>query len=236
MIELENLVKRYDKNEVLNINSLIFSPQKITGIMGPSGAGKSTLLKIINGLEKKDKGNLYFKGEEISFPQQLSIQRKMTMVFQKPVLFSTTVYKNVAYGLKVRGLEDEKKVLEAIDFVGLKGFENRKATSLSGGEAQRIALARAIILEPELLLLDEPTANLDPLNVEVIEKLLLKINKQKKTTIIIVTHNMFQAKRISDEVIFLKNGRVIEKGITKEVFTSPSSLETKAFIKGDMIY
>lgn len=236
VIELKNIVKSYGEKEVLNIESLKISRGKICGIMGPSGAGKSTLLRIINGLEKPTSGSICFDGKKVSFPPELSLRRRMTMVFQKPVLFSTTVYNNVIYGLKVRGRENRQKVLQAIEFVGLKGMEKRNALSLSGGEAQRIALARAIVLEPELLLLDEPTANLDPANVEIIENLLLELNSKKNTTILIVTHNIFQAKRISEEVVFMKNGFVIEKGPTNKVFSRPSASQTAAFIKGEMIF
>lgn len=152
------------------------------------------------------------------------------MVFQQTVLFNTSVFTNVAYALKVRG-EDEKsinkRVKEALKTVQLEGLENKNALKLSGGEAQRVALAQALITEPELLLLDEPTANLDPRNVSIVEEVLSWINREYKTTIIMATHNMFQAETLANRAVLLLEGRIKKIGKIQEIFTLPSKTLTK---------
>jgi tungstate transport system ATP-binding protein len=163
----------------------------------------------------------------------------MTLVFQKTILFRTTVFENIAYGLKVRGFkkqEIKKRVDTLLEQVGLKELAGRHAATLSGGEAQRVALARAVAFEPALLLLDEPTANLDPANVELMERLILDLKRNTSITVIMVTHNVFQARRVTDEVIFLYDGRIVEMGETKQIFTAPHDPRTGAFIEGRMIY
>jgi len=152
------------------------------------------------------------------------------MVFQQTVLFNTSVFKNVAYSLKVRGENDknvEKRVKEALKLVQLDGFENKNGLKLSGGEAQRVALAQALITEPELLLLDEPTANLDPRNVSIIEEALSWTNRENKTTVIMATHNMFQAETLANRVALLLEGRIEKIGKIQEIFALPSKTLTK---------
>ncbi len=241
IVKIVGLEKYFNKKEVLNIAELSFEKGKIYGVIGPSGAGKSTLLRIINFLEKPSKGNLYFNGSLIleKASSQAEVQKKMSLVFQKPVLFNTSVKENLAFGLNARGADNkviERKTKALLEKVGLENFSNRSAKSLSGGEGQRLALARAIAFEPELLLLDEPTANLDPANVEIIESLILDLNKELGTTIIIVTHNTFQARRVAEEIIFLYQGKVVEKGVTEKVFSDAKDPRTKAFVEGRMVY
>lgn len=216
-------------------------PGKIYGIIGPSGAGKTTLLRIINLLTEPDGGALYINGGLVpaAGPARLPLQRKMTLVFQKPLLFATTVSENIAYGLKARGCSREmiaERVPALLKEVGLSELAGRHAATLSGGEAQRVALARAVAFKPELLLLDEPTANLDPANVELMEKMILQLKQSMEVTIIMVTHNIFQARRLTDEVIFLFDGRVVERGETAAVFSTPRDERTQAFIEGRMVY
>lgn len=161
------------------------------------------------------------------------------MVFQKTLLFRDSVYNNVAYGLKARGYsrnEINKRVISLLEQVGLKDLITRRADTLSGGEAQRVAIARAVAFEPELLLLDEPTANLDPGNIELIEGMILKMNHMQSITVIMVTHNIFQARRIADQVVFVNEGKIVEIGSTEKIFSSPNNAQTKAFIEGRMIY
>lgn len=163
----------------------------------------------------------------------------MAMVFQKTLLFRDSVYNNVAYGLKARGYsrnEINKRVISLLEQVGLKDLITRRADTLSGGEAQRVAIARAVAFEPELLLLDEPTANLDPGNIELIEGMILKMNHMQSITVIMVTHNIFQARRIADQVVFVNEGKIVEIGSTEKIFSSPNNAQTKAFIEGRMIY
>ena len=240
ILEVKNLSKVYER-EVLHIEQLSFHRGRIYGIIGPSGAGKSTFLRLVNLLELPTSGEIYFKGEPVALNGRPDVRarREMTMVFQKPLLFRTSVEENIAYGLKARRFPREEikaRVESLLEKVGLKELARRQAGTLSGGEAQRVAIARAVAFEPALLLLDEPTANLDPLNVELIEQLILDLNRDTEMTIIIVTHNIFQARRIAGEVIFLHEGRIVEKGETEEIFTSPQDPRTKAFVEGRMIY
>ena len=240
ILEVKNLSKVYER-EVLHIEQLSFHRGRIYGIIGPSGAGKSTFLRLVNLLELPTSGEIYFKGEPVALNGRPDVRarREMTMVFQKPLLFRTSVEEIIAYGLKARRFPREEikaRVESLLEKGGLKELARRQAGTLSGGEAQRVAIARAVAFEPALLLLDEPTANLDPLNVELIEQLILDLNRDTEMTIIIVTHNIFQARRIAGEVIFLHEGRIVEKGETEEIFTSPQDPRTKAFVEGRMIY
>lgn len=240
ILSVEKLSKVY-KREVLNVKKLSFQKGKIYGLIGPSGAGKSTLLRLVNLLEEPTTGSIFFHGQKISKSEHMgtAVQQEMTMVFQKPLLFNTTVGENIAYGLKARRFKKEevqKKVTVFLEKIGLAEFAGRKALTLSGGEAQRVALARAVAFEPSLLLLDEPTANLDPFNVELLEKLILDLNRNAGMTIILVTHNIFQARRVAQEIIFLYGGRIVEQGGVEKIFSSPKDSRTRAFIEGQMVY
>lgn len=238
-IQLRNISKHFGERPVLQDITCSFSPGKIYGVVGPSGAGKSTLLRILNLLETPSAGEVYYFNKVVARSERLKLQRRMAMVFQQPVLFSGSVLDNVVYGLKVRGENIEAgkaKIKEVLSRVGLDGRERQKALTLSGGEAQRLALARVLILQPEILLLDEPTANLDPANVKMIEKLLLDIKQERSTTIILVTHNLFQAKRIADEVLFIYEGKLIEAKPAREIFAEPQHELTKAFMAGELVW
>ncbi len=236
---ISKLVKEYGDKKVLDIEELNLEEGRITGIIGPSGAGKSTLLYILNGLEKSTSGKIVFDGKELKSEPDIETRRQMSMVFQKPTVFNTTVYENMAYGLKLRGMpkvDTRGKVLELAKLIGLEDKLKQKAVTLSGGEAQRLSLARAIIHKPKVLLLDEPTANLDPANVAMIEKLIFHAKTECKTSIVVITHNMFQAKRISEKLVFLLNGSIVESGDAQEIFNRPKDNRTLDFIEGRMIY
>jgi len=215
VIKIENIKKNYDKRVILEIPHLEFESGMIYALVGPNGAGKTTLLRILNLLEQSDEGEMYFDGQQIKPTDFLSMRRQMTLVMQNAVLFRTSVFNNVAYGLKVRS-SDEKmihsSVLSALDLVGLTGFEHRKAKQLSAGEAQRVALARALVLQPKFLLLDEPTANVDKRNVSVIESVLRKVNSEFRTTIVFTTHDLSQAYRMTDKIISLLDGKIMDGG------------------------
>lgn len=232
--------KKYE-HEVLRVGSLAIKKGEIYGIIGPSGAGKSTLLRIINLLTPPDSGSILFHGKPVSYngAARLAIQRKMSLVFQKTLLFRDSVWNNVAYGLRARGLalpEIEKRVNALLEQVGMTDLAARRADTLSGGEAQRVAIARAVAFEPELLLLDEPTANLDPGNIEMIEDMVIKMNNLRSITVVMVTHNIFQAHRIAKEVIFIHQGDIIEMGETEKIFSAPAEEKTRAYIEGRMVY
>jgi tungstate transport system ATP-binding protein len=215
VIKIENIKKNYDKRVILEIPHLEFESGMIYALVGPNGAGKTTLLRILNLLEQSDEGEMYFDGQQIKPIDFLSMRRQMTLVMQNAVLFRTSVFNNVAYGLKVRSSDKNiihSSVLSALDLVRLTGFEHRKAKQLSAGETQRVALARALVLQPKILLLDEPTANIDKRNVSVIESVLRKVNSEFKTTIIFTTHDLSQAYRMTDKIISLHDGRIMDGG------------------------
>jgi len=239
IFSIRKLTRIYDEKMVLDIEELDLEAGRITGIIGPSGAGKSTLLYILNGLEKPSGGRIVFDGKELKGEPDIRTRRQMSLVFQKPTVFNTSVYENMACSLKLRGVSKEEtrdKVYELAKLIGLEAKLRQKAVTLSGGEAQRLSLARAIIHRPKVLLLDEPTANLDPANVAMIEKLVLLAKTEYKTSVIIITHNMFQARRISEKLVFLLNGSIVESGDTNEVFSNPKDNRTIDFIEGKMIY
>ena len=238
-IQTHNLSKEYNREAILKEINLQLERGRIHAIIGPSGVGKSVLLRLLNLLEEPTSGEIHFDGKALRENNRLNLHRRMTLVFQKPALFNTSVYENVAYGLKVRG-ENRRLILEkvkkALEVVGLKGYEHKRAKDLSGGEKQRVAIARAMVLEPEILFLDEPTSDLDPRNVAIIEELIKYINREFKTTNVIATHNMFQARRLAHEASFLFEGRIIESGRADEIFTSPKDRRILRFIEGKMIF
>lgn len=238
LFRIENLYMAFGEKEVLKNINLVIRRGEIFALIGPSGAGKTTLLRILNFFEKPTRGNLKFNGManegEIN-----NIRRRMSMLFQTPAIFKASVFDNVAYGLIVRGIDKriiEKKVSDSLNIVGLSGMEKQKARTLSAGEAQRMAFARAIVYDPEVLLLDEPTTNLDPANVAKIEELIRRIRSERGTTIVIATHNIPQVRRIADRVGILLNGELIEVNSIEGIFTAPNDARSAAFLKGEMIY
>jgi tungstate transport system ATP-binding protein len=240
-ITISNLTKKYDKKEVLAIDAFAVDKGCITGIIGPSGAGKSTLLRILNLLEPATSGEVHYFGENFSSSstEKLALLRRMTMVFQEPTLLDRSVYDNIAFGLRARRIdknEIDRRVFSMLKTIGMTDLSRQRAKTLSGGEAQRVAFARALVLRPEILFLDEPTANLDPANVELLESLITGLNREKGTTILIVTHNLFQAQRIAHHTAFFNQGALVEAGETAQIFHSPQKPETRAFVEGKMIY
>jgi tungstate transport system ATP-binding protein len=235
--ELRDVVKLYGQREVLHLDHLEIPRGEITCIVGPNGAGKSSLLRLLNFLESPTSGQIIFDGHPVNGQVPLALKRRVTTVFQRPLLLSGSVYENVAYGLKLRGEKGiEARVRQVLERVGLAEFARASVRTLSGGEAQRVALARAIVIEPEVLLLDEPTANLDPYNGSLIEKIVAGLNREQGTTIVMVTHNVFQAKRLAHRVAFLLGGRKIEIAPAEQFFAAPTDPRTAAFIRGEMVY
>lgn len=237
---LTQLHKQYQDRAVLQINQLDIYAAEILAIVGPSGAGKSTLLRLLNFLEPPTSGQIRFKSENwVGESPPVAVRRKITTVFQQPVLLNRSVRDNVAYGLNMRGVSrtiGQAKVQQALSQVGLAELAHASAKTLSGGEAQRVALARALVFEPDVLLLDEPTASLDPYNVRLIEQILAQVNQQQDTTIILVTHNIFQAKRVAHRTAFLLDGHLIEVADTISFFEQPTDPRTAAFVRGEMVY
>ena len=236
---LDDIVMRYGDREVCRVSHLDVPPGSITVVMGPNGAGKSTLLRMMGFLDSPTAGDIHFRGELCTNGSEpsLAMRRRVTMVFQSPALFQRSVEKNVAYGLEVRGEENvQARVTEMLETVGLSHLAKAKTSTLPGGEAQRIALARALIFEPEVLLLDEPTSNLDPESVSVVEDLISRIVKERGTTVVLVTQNVFQARRLADRVALMLDGTLIEVGTPDDVFTHPQDARTDAFVRGVMVY
>lgn len=236
---VEKVTKTYNTRTVLAVEGLEIQPGEILALVGPSGSGKSTLLRLLNFLEPPTRGKINFHSVTFSAQQDmpLELRRRVTMVFQRPMLLNRSIYANVKYGLDLRGIHDSKSYVQAaLAEVGLEHLAHQKAHTLSGGEAQRVALARAIVMQPEVLLLDEPTANLDPYNVSLIEKIVLHLNQVNRTTLVLVTHNVFQAKRLAQRVAFLLDGSVIEVSDKDTFFNRPNDPRTAAFVRGDMVY
>jgi tungstate transport system ATP-binding protein len=233
-ISIKNITKEYDNKLILNIDNYNIKKGKIIGIVGANGAGKSTLVKILGGLEKASGGRLLYDGEQ-DFNK---IYKEITVVFQHPYLLTTSVYNNIAYPLKLRKFKKQEiknEVNKLMEDVEIKDLEKQRANTLSGGERQKVALARALAFNPSLLLLDEPTANIDPNSMVIMENMIKKINKTKGTTIIIVTHNLAQAKRICDKVIVMDRGEIIEAGDIEEIMQNPQNIVTRNLINKEFI-
>jgi tungstate transport system ATP-binding protein len=237
---VHNLKQAYQQRTVLQIEALEIFRGEILAIVGPSGAGKSTLLRHLNFLEEPTAGHLTFQDSRFNgVMPPLALRRQVTTVFQQPVLLNRSVAANVAYGLRLRGKSGrqvDQRVSDALAKVGLLELANVSARNLSGGEAQRVALARALVINPEVLLLDEPTANLDPYNINLIEEIVTRVNREQGTTVVLVTHNIFQAKRLAHRVVLLLDGQIVEVADTLTFFESPRDPRTVAFVQGDMVY
>lgn len=219
--ELRNVTKTFDRITALTDVNLKIRDGEISALLGPNGSGKSALLKILAFLERPSKGEVYFCGAKVTGRNMQQVRIESTMVFQKTMLFGTTVYDNIAYGLKIRKIPKNRvneEVKRTLRLVRLEGFEKRHAKKLSGGEQQRVALARALALNTRLLLLDEPTANLDPKNASIIEEVIASANRESKITIVIATHNMFQAKTLPHNIALMKDGKISESGTSTEIF------------------
>jgi tungstate transport system ATP-binding protein len=232
MLELKKISHCYNKQWVLKEISFQFKSGLIYGIIGPNGAGKSTLLRILTGIERAKEGQVFWDGQELA----ASI-KEMTCMWQKPYLFQRKVKDNLLYGLKVRGWSKDKReerLLYILKKFHLEEYALRDAVSLSGGEGARVALARAVAPQPRLLVLDEPAANLDPFHTAYLESALREISREEGITVIMVTHDLFQAKRVADQTLFLAEGVLEEYGRTEDLFTRPRSEKTRKFISGEL--
>ncbi len=234
MIDIRNITKEFDGNPVLTGVTETIRKGEIFAIIGPSGQGKTTLLRILGLLQKPSSGDVLLEGKSLrSVSDTDPVRRRIGMVFQSPVAFRDSVYHNIAIGLRYRGYGKEEihdKILQKLDEIGLTGYEKRKATTLSGGEKQRVSLARVMVTGPDVLILDEPTANLDPVSTEVIENLIRHYNTELGTTVILSTHDLMQGQRLADRVAVMMNGRFIQSGTIFDVFTRPCSVDVAKFI------
>jgi tungstate transport system ATP-binding protein len=201
---------------ILDIDHLEIPEGGLTAVVGPNGAGKSTLLKTLAFLERPQEGEIFFRGRKTDPRDGLCLRRMVTMVDQSPLLFQGTVLKNVAYGLKVRKVprrEREERAEQSLSRVDLAGFGKRSVKGLSGGETQRVALARALAFRPDVVLLDEPTASVDAARVELLEALIRELNRESGISIVFSTHNLAQAHRLTDRVLHLSKGKVVQTGL-----------------------
>ena len=243
MIEIKEVSKIYDlKNrKVVAVDnvSLSINNGDIFGIIGYSGAGKSTLVRMINQLETQDKGKILIDGHELNklSPKQLrQLRTKIGMIFQHfNLLWSRTVSENIELALQIAGIKDKHKrqqrVKELVDLVGLTGRENAYPRELSGGQKQRVVIARALANDPKILLCDEATSALDPDTTKSILDLLLEINRKLKITIVMITHQMEVVQKICNRVAVMSEGKVVEEGNVKKIFTMPKHPVTKSFIR-----
>jgi phosphate transport system ATP-binding protein len=245
ILKIENFYAGYGSLEVLKNINIEIEKNKITAFMGPSGCGKTTLIRCINRMhelnkEAYHKGEIYLEGESIFKMEPVILRRKVGMVFQKPNPFPhLTIYENVLAGYIINGIklkkeEGDRIVEENLKKVALwnevKDKLYSRGTHLSGGQQQRLCIARTLALNPEILLLDEPTSSLDPKSTVEIERLLEKL--KENVTVIIVTHNISQASRIADYVAFIYLGELIEYGKAEKIFTSPENKITEEYLSG----
>ncbi len=232
-LQLAGLQRNYRTVKALKSVSLNLEGNKIVVLLGVNGAGKTTLMRLVAGLENPDGGQIIFNKQQVNAK---ALRRISTLVFQKTAMFSLDVYGNLAYGLKIRGILDQEipqKISKVLREVKLSEFEKRRAKKLSGGEQQRVALARAFLLDSRVLLLDEPTANLDPNSAAIIEKAIFN-NKSSHRIIVMATHNLNQARRMADEIVHIHNGEVVEVASAEDFFEHPKSEVTRKFINGEL--
>lgn len=244
-LEMENLCLWYGSRQVLNAISLRVPKNRITALIGPSGCGKSTLLRCFNRMNDlidgcRIEGDIRLQHQTVlGHTQDLSaLRRRVGMVFQRPNPFPKSIYDNVVYGLRLQGVRDRRVLDEAVEralraaalWSEVKDNLWQNALTLSSGQQQRLVIARAIAIEPEVLLLDEPTSALDPISTLVIEELMTSLKQH--FTLVLVTHNMQQAARVSDYTAFMHQGNVVEFGLTDDLFTSPRQRRTEDYITG----
>jgi len=244
-ISVRNLNFFYGDHQVLFDNSLEIAPRKVTAIIGPSGCGKSTHIRVYNRIfelyrDQRCTGRVLLDGEDLLAPEVdlIELRRRIGMIFQAPTPFPMSVFDNVAYGLRLHYTmprsELADRVKTALEGAALweevKDKLDHSGTALSGGQQQRLCIARALAVEPEVLLMDEPTSAVDPVGTAKIEELVRGL--RERLTVVIVTHNMQQAARISDTTAFFLNGRIVEHGETTKIFTNPEHRETEDYITG----
>ena len=228
-LEIKRLVRDYGTKRVLDLEEVTIEKGTRTAIIGPNGAGKSTLLNIVSRIDSASEGEVVYESED---------PRLVTQVFQQPYMLRTSVERNIQYPLRLRNWPEDRmkrRSDELMEELGLLDLRNQKAWKLSGGETQKVALARALSFEPSLLLLDEPTANIDPATTAEIEEMLLKINREEGTTILFVTHNLAQARRVCNRLLFLDKGKLVESGDCQRILQNPAEEKTRRFIAGELL-
>lgn len=244
-IKVEHLDFYYDSFQALKDINMDIEENTVVGFIGPSGCGKSTFLRTLNRMndlipKTKAVGNIIIDGQDIyrDDVDVVDLRKKVGMVFQRPNPFPMSIYDNIAYGPRVHGVKNKKELDEIVEktlkmaalWDEVKDRLNRSALGISGGQQQRLCIARVLAVNPEIILMDEPASALDPISTSKIEELILEL--KKKYTIVIVTHNMQQASRVSDKTAFFLNGEMIEYNTTKNIFTVPQDKRTEDYITG----
>jgi tungstate transport system ATP-binding protein len=232
---LRGVRQDHTRDVVLDLAELDIEAGSVLALLGPTGAGKSTLLRLLAGVEQPARGSVTYRGRAL-MDLPLGERRRITLVFQRPLLLDASVRANVGYGLSLRGEAARGLVDAMLERLGLAALADRSARTLSGGETQLIALARALAIRPDVLLLDEPTSNLDPAHVTLVERVIAEERAARAMTIVWATHNLFQARRCATEIALLLDGRLIERGETRRFFDDARDPRTRAFVRGEMVY
>jgi phosphate transport system ATP-binding protein len=245
IIELKQVSFYYGSSQCLSNISMDFEKSRVTALIGPSGCGKSTLLRLLNRMNDliggtRVEGEILFEGHNIYNPDMdpVEIRRRIGMVFQKPNPFPKSIFNNITYGPRLTGVHNksdleflaEQSLRQAVLWDEVKDILNKSAMTLSGGQQQRLCIARALAMKPDVLLMDEPTSALDPISTAKIEDLIEEL--KKNYTIIIVTHNMQQAARVSEKTAFIYLGTLVEYNDTEKIFTNPEIRQTEDYITG----
>jgi len=236
IFNISDLTKTYGDRTILDIPALSFKKGAIYGLQGPNGAGKTTLLNILAFLEHPNSGSVLYKSKPVQYvePYLQRLRKEVILVDQLPLLFTTTVFKNLEFGLKIRGLEKEerkRRIVKGLDMVGMGDFIHAPAHQLSGGETQRVALAARLVLKPEILLLDEPTANVDAASAQQIKEAALMARREWNTTLIVASHDWQWLYEICDEILHLFKGRIFGTGRETIIFGPWQKLETNKWGK-----
>jgi tungstate transport system ATP-binding protein len=240
IISIEDLKVELGGVSILDIPSFFVQEKEFLSLIGPNGSGKSTLLLALNCLLKRTSGRLVFRGDAVLTRDEVfRFRRRVSMVFQEPLLFDTTVYKNVASGLKIRGMgrdEIRERVMRYLKCFNIEHLAQRSARKLSGGEAQRASLARAFAIEPEVIFLDEPFSALDPPTRQSISDDLETIVKEAGTAVVMVTHDQSEALRMSDRIVVMNSGRIVQQGTPLKVMNNPVNEFVASFVGMECIF
>ncbi|WP_082789076.1 ABC transporter ATP-binding protein [Desulfolucanica intricata] len=233
IIEVKNLALEKGKNKILDIDYFALNQHENIALIGPNGAGKSTFLQVLMLLQRPTSGELFYKGDKINWKKPIGYRRRMAMVFQEPLLLDTTVYHNVASGLKIRRLKKEEiqaRIKKWLQKLGIIHLSDRSIRYLSGGEAQRVSLARALVMDPEVLFLDEPFSALDAPTRTALVSDLAAILRDTRISSVFVTHNYSEVPLLTDRVVALEEGRIVQTASPQEILNRPNNITVASLV------